>query len=408
MPVLYASGPTAPPDAPASEWNSTQILWEGSDGSKWDLSDPTSGVYLSREGLEGLHFGDFTEWTQQSPGIRGQLFNGTMPEAREVVLPIEVYSELSSAEWLRFNDSWWSSLSPRSYGTLTIILPGGRTYTIRLRLRPKAGHPFNSDPVEDGWAAFLVTMIADDPLFRGQTDRRIFKAQAPTDPFFERTGPHLVNIAPGSTTATATVDNVGVEDAWLVWMVFGEMTSARVGVGADKIGPDVNATLQILGDTVTVSNHGLLTRQRIQFKAVSGTTGLTVGTIYYVVNPAQNTFQVSATPGGTVVDLAGADGTGTFFTIADHIVDIPFSVPAGKVLVIDTDPTDQRAMQYDYTPPNGSIPEKLTNPVERTVELTGRDNFAPVSPGMGRQLTLDMVGTGEIHALLTPLYWRVL
>jgi hypothetical protein len=61
----------------------------------------------------------------------------------------------------------------------------------------------------------------------------------------------------------------------------------------------------------TLNSHGLSNGARLVL-STSNTlpTGLTVGTVYYVVNTAANTFNVSLTSGGTAVNTSGA-GSGT-------------------------------------------------------------------------------------------------
>ena len=69
-----------------------------------------------------------------------------------------------------------------------------------------------------------------------------------------------------------------------------------------------NGALAGTGDTVTIATHGLLNGDQVTFDTIVTTTGITVDTVYYVVNTATNTFKVAATKGGAAIDLVG-DGT---------------------------------------------------------------------------------------------------
>ena len=69
-------------------------------------------------------------------------------------------------------------------------------------------------------------------------------------------------------------------------------------------------TLTDSGDLVTRTAHGYSNGYTVSFYNIVSTTGLTEGQIYYVVNATANTFQVSATQGGTAVALT-TDGTAT-------------------------------------------------------------------------------------------------
>lgn len=71
----------------------------------------------------------------------------------------------------------------------------------------------------------------------------------------------------------------------------------------------IAVTFQDAGDTVTKTAHGLWNGATITFSAIITTTGITVGTTYFVVNAAVNTFQVALTPGGAAVALT-TNGSG--------------------------------------------------------------------------------------------------
>lgn len=62
------------------------------------------------------------------------------------------------------------------------------------------------------------------------------------------------------------------------------------------------------GDTVTSPGHALSNDQRVVFIASAGTlpTGVTEGTMYWVIGVSGDTFQVSTTQGGAAVDLTAA------------------------------------------------------------------------------------------------------
>jgi hypothetical protein len=57
------------------------------------------------------------------------------------------------------------------------------------------------------------------------------------------------------------------------------------------------------GNVFTLAAHPFYNGQQIQFTALTGGSGLTVGEDYYVVNAAANTFQIALTPGGAAVAL---------------------------------------------------------------------------------------------------------
>lgn len=65
------------------------------------------------------------------------------------------------------------------------------------------------------------------------------------------------------------------------------------------------------GDLVTAAGHGLRNGDMLLLKSKVSTTGITVGTTYYVISATTDTFQISTTQGGAAVSLT-TNGSGTF------------------------------------------------------------------------------------------------
>jgi hypothetical protein len=315
--LVYALPIPLPPDIPI--FVKTAVTWTGWDGSVWDLTASDSGVVLVNQGVEGLHMPKFRQWTRQSPAVPGQTFTGMVAEPRDVVLPLLVFEDGTSQQWIDRDRAFWKSLHPGKEGTLTVSAAGvGTSRSLRLRLVPDA-HSYPVDPAFACWALYVVALVADQPFWTGSPILANWNAAVEQE-FYETTGPHLININSGHAAADATVSNPGDEDAWPVWTVIGPATTAHVGVG-------------------------------------------------------------------------------------DRIVDAP-AVAAGKALVIDTDPRVQTAIEYDYTAPNGAVAEKFLNPVDRTVDLTGAVDFAPIPAGGTSPINIGITGAGVLRVQITPLYWR--
>lgn len=63
--------------------------------------------------------------------------------------------------------------------------------------------------------------------------------------------------------------------------------------------------------TVTVANHGLPNGTAVYFSTISAVTGISVNTVYYVINTATNTFQLAPLRGGTIpIPFTSTVGTG--------------------------------------------------------------------------------------------------
>lgn len=73
------------------------------------------------------------------------------------------------------------------------------------------------------------------------------------------------------------------------------------------------ATSAAADDILDATAHGFTAGDVVTFLTKTGGTGLSVGTIYYVIaaNLAADTFQVSATPGGSAVNFTTDITAGT-------------------------------------------------------------------------------------------------
>lgn len=84
-------------------------------------------------------------------------------------------------------------------------------------------------------------------------------------------------------------------------------------------GASMAATLTVTGSTVTATGHGMVAGQRLTFSAITGTTGITNGTTYYVAGTVTaNTFQVASSLGGTPITFGGTNGTANYVS-ADNL-----------------------------------------------------------------------------------------
>lgn len=104
--------------------------------------------------------------------------------------------------------------------------------------------------------------------------------------------------------------------------------------------------------------------------------------------------------------------------IGSLVVNVPFAIPAGKCLVINSDPNSlgatlydispqQLALEYDIRkrPSDRVIGVDLLNPVDRSKEL-GAADFGAIPPGQNVPLSLAINGSGVIEAYLPALYRR--
>jgi hypothetical protein len=73
-----------------------------------------------------------------------------------------------------------------------------------------------------------------------------------------------------------------------------------------------SATIDNTTDIVTITSHGWSNNQTVQGYWNTAPTGLTAGTVYYVINATANTFQLSLTNNGSAIDMT-TNGVSVYF-----------------------------------------------------------------------------------------------
>lgn len=153
---------------------------------------------------------------------------------------------------------------------------------------------------------------------------------------------------------------------------------------------------------VTWTAHGLAANTPISF-ATDGAlpTGLTAGTVYYVLAPAANSFNVSATPGGAAINTSGTQ-SGTHTATAGNYNNSP---PASPTYWLDVG-YSQRARMFDQSVQSQSYDSV---PVEVTVELASWAdsvvllNLAASSVQVVMTDSIEGVVYDQTYSLIDPL-----
>jgi hypothetical protein len=328
--IVYGA-PYMPPVPAAPAWSRLAMKWVAK-GTEWALTDPKTGLFLM-PGVRGLGTVATTRHATESPAVAGSRFEGASYLDREVFWPIHIYSDnrldqgsTGSIKWMERDRAFWRTMDPEDTGVWTVTHPDGAHRSLRLRFVSDGDKVRDHDPMKRGWDSYGITLIAERPFWEGEPVVRSFNGQAPPPPFFEPTGPQIVNIASGYSMETATIDNPGDVESYPRWFVEGPATMASVGVGST-------------------------------------------------------------------------------------VVDVPFEVPEGQCLVIESDPDLIGATLYDVAPGASTKPSErvegvdLINPVDMTAAL-GEADFAPIPAGTAVPLSLTLVGLGKVEALLPTLFRR--
>jgi hypothetical protein len=117
---------------------------------------------------------------------------------------------------------------------------------------------------------------------------------------------------PGADTAVSFTLRATIAQSTTILMASTTGLSTGMSISGAGTGITTGApvTFQDAGDTVTLANHGMSNDDMISFSVITTTTGIVINTIYYVISATTNTFQVSATSGGSALTLI-TDGSGT-------------------------------------------------------------------------------------------------
>lgn len=220
--------PPRPPLQPG--WEKTQIIWEGSDGSTWNLSDPETGVFLVRSGVRGLGDTKIEQKRDKRVGVPGSYYRTTDYGAREVHWTVYIYHDGSTREYVERVDAFWNSLDPEVEGTMRVRIPGVRERTIRLRYDGEGNPDYDLDPAFFGWMKYGIDLQADQPFFADGTGYlNVWEAEEVVD--FFGIGDDVVVIGSGQSIDNAEVVNQGDRPATPLITFFGPFLSAEVEIG---------------------------------------------------------------------------------------------------------------------------------------------------------------------------------
>lgn len=98
--------------------------------------------------------------------------------------------------------------------------------------------------------------------------------------------------------------------------------------------------------------------------------------------------------------------------VGARVIEIPFPIADGRMLVIDTRPSEREAWEMNTPPGDGAAFDSwvtsqmmLVTTVNRTKDL-GAVKFGALPTGAAESLFVDIVGSGHVRASFAPLYRR--
>lgn len=237
MSFAYIAPPPAPP-VHSALWTRSRHEWIGWDGTTFEISDWKSGVFLTQAGIEGLGMPAETPWVRQgSPFVHGQTYTGGVTNPRKVFWPLHLYADGGSEAWQELDAQFWRTLHPGRFGTWRVTTSAGAR-ELRCRFVSDGGQQFTRDPHFFGWQGYGIELVADEPFWTPTAPVQQEWAQEPPVQFYGG-GPTEVEppkaspfvISSGSALNTATMDNPGDVEAWVLWTVEGPASNVQLGVG---------------------------------------------------------------------------------------------------------------------------------------------------------------------------------
>lgn len=308
--VEYAP-PLPPGVVSADAFNEMEHTWFGTDGSEWPLSHPPSGVFLTQQGIEGLHMPVFDMVRRESPMIHGSSYHGYRIQERRVVWPLYVYSDVGSDHFTELDRALWKSLKPGQEGTWRVTLPNGSFRELRMRISAPSGvHIYERDPIKFGWQAYAVEAIADtNPFWTHPLERAgsrvawAVDSEDPDDNFFggaDGMGPPLI-ITESAVERIRDWHNPGDEDVWPTVTVTGPMQRVVVKQG-DNLEYTIECNLNDRSEWLRITTDP----RRYSVTDHEGRNRIRdVSTWAFKPLPADSTTRLEVTPfgdgGGTVI-----------------------------------------------------------------------------------------------------------
>lgn len=213
------------------------ITWLGVDQSGWDLTTGAQGVKLLG-GIRGFDDPDFVAfWTERIGD--GDRWRGSRLTRREVTLRIMVGTGETGMDWRELDRAWWKSVSRDNVGLLDVVLEDTTHRYIPLRLAKATQSEIDFDPALTGYRLYLVTLVADDPYFRGDDITETWMFTTAGEDFYGGSGggglgpPYY--ISPSGDFGEAMVTNPGDVPAWPRWRVTGPNSGAMLTVDGHSI-----------------------------------------------------------------------------------------------------------------------------------------------------------------------------
>lgn len=231
------------------------ITWTDYNGETWDLIN--GPVALTNAGIQGLGMPVAFETVRQTAFVHGQTLQSWRLEPRELFLPI-TFRDAAEIDVNLIQRMFWDGMAIGQNGTLTVTDSNGATRSIQARFTDDGTATFMVDPYVkvQQMRSFGITMIADDPWWRGPEQSFSFGLGPEGTATFFGNGSNATPfyIVKSTGGADSTLTNPGDMESWITWTIAGPMTSFDLEIGGHHIAGDITVAS---GDTLTIETSPL-------------------------------------------------------------------------------------------------------------------------------------------------------
>lgn len=214
------------------------------------LTDYTgaSPVMLLNDSLRGLGVPEVEHFSQTHVGVHGSEWRGFNVKPREVTLPVLVSGVDPDPDggfrdgFLKAYDELWSAFPPGEVGELSVKTPAGVERVLRCRF-DSVDDTFTIDPVNRGYARYVLHLTAYDPFWYGDEQKFRFSNAKLQDwlgggPVNKKGTAFPVVLTPGVGSGWDNLSNKGDVPAWPVIRVEGPLSSWSVQIDGLRVSSD--------------------------------------------------------------------------------------------------------------------------------------------------------------------------
>lgn len=211
--------------------------WYAPDAPVFDFTDPQQPFWLTNAAVEGMGYGERQDFVRELASGDGQTYSGSRLRAREVFWPIVFDPGSTGLSMTVWNNIFWGLFRPGAYGLWRVTNTETNTWReLACRLVDDGYAPDRDPLLEFRPQRFGMTLVADDPWWKGTPSTRTFGvAQNPVE-FYNTTNTHVFNIMSSNTAASATITNTGEVTAWPKFRIDGPIDSFDIGLDGTTAG----------------------------------------------------------------------------------------------------------------------------------------------------------------------------